>query len=509
MSATITTSDAPVFGPPMTAQEAELANLRKLAGKAREQLAFFAKQDVETFLEYAIRDERTGKPIHQGPAHHLWHQLAEQHARLVLWSHVEAGKTTQLSIGRTLWLLGRNPNARVCVVSNTHGQAEKLTRTIARYIEQSAPLRHVFPSLAPDKNNPWTSTQLFVKRGTVSKDPSVQSIGIHGNITGARIDYLILDDVLDYENTRTPRARQELVDWYNSTLPGRLSDGARVLVVGTAYHPDDLLHRLGAAPGWKAVRFPVLDPDTKLPTWPERWSLARIEARRSELSLTPMEFARQMLCEARDDSESRFKREWIDKCLARGRGLPYTEGLSDLPQDYRVYTGVDLAASRRGTADLTVLFTILVHPDQTREVLEVQAGRWSAAEIIARSRDVHERYGSILVVENNAAQDYIVQFTADVGVPVVPFTTGRNKAHPEFGLESLAAELAQGKWIIPNEGGCPPKEVNEWVREMLYYSPDAHTGDRLMASWLAREGARLGNRTKRPARVGVTVVSPP
>jgi hypothetical protein len=28
------------------------------------------------------------------------------------------------------------------------------------------------------------------------------------------------------------------------------------------------------------------------------------------------------------------------------------------------------------------------------------------------------------------------------------------------------------------------------MREMLFYSPEAHTGDRLMASWFAREGAR-------------------
>ena len=27
--------------------------------------------------------------------------------------------------------------------------------------------------------------------------------------------------------------------------------------------------------------------------------------------------------------------------------------------------------------------------------------------------------------------------------------------------------------------------------EMLYYTPDSHTGDRLMASWFAREGVRL------------------
>ncbi|KKK64061.1 hypothetical protein LCGC14_2988030, partial [marine sediment metagenome] len=91
------------------------------------------------------------------------------------------------------------------------------------------------------------------------------------------------------------------------------------------------------------------------------------------------------------------------------------------------------------------------------------------------------------------AQDFIVQFARGAfAVPIQPFTTGRNKAHPEFGVESIAAEMAGEKWIIPNESGAIDPEIQEWISEMLYYDPTAHTGDRLMASWFAREGARMG-----------------
>jgi len=64
---------------------------------------------------------------------------------------------------------------------------------------------------------------------------------------------------------------------------------------------------------------------------------------------------------------------------------------------------------------------------------------------------------------------------------VRPFTTGRNKVHPEFGIESLAAEMAAGKWIIPNRDGKMHSEVEALINEMLYYDPKAHTGDRLMS----------------------------
>jgi hypothetical protein len=91
------------------------------------------------------------------------------------------------------------------------------------------------------------------------------------------------------------------------------------------------------------------------------------------------------------------------------------------------------------------------------------------------------------------AQDYILQFARaqNASVPIKAHTTGRNKAHPEYGVESLFVEIQNGAWIIPcdHAGRCHPN-VQRWVDACLYYQPDAHVDDVLMASWLAREQAR-------------------
>jgi hypothetical protein len=34
------------------------------------------------------------------------------------------------------------------------------------------------------------------------------------------------------------------------------------------------------------------------------------------------------------------------------------------------------------------------------------------------------------------------------------------------------------------------KEILDWISELLFFDPREHTGDRVMASWFAREGAR-------------------
>lgn len=451
-----------------------------------------ARRDVHAFAGAVMRDEMTGALLENADLHNTWHQLADQHDRLLIWSAVEHGKTTQMSVLRPLWELGKDTSLRICIVSNTHGQAVKIMRPIKSMIERSPHLRAVFPDLKPSKDL-WTNSSIIVERPFVSKDPSIQALGVHGNITGARIDLLILDDILDYENTKSHEGREDLWNWYHSALGGRLTKRARVLCVGTAYHPDDFMHRFAKMIGpERAKRYPVLDPVTNQPRWPERWPSDRIEAKRKEM--VPIEFARQLLCVARDDADARFKKEWIDRCLMNGAGKTLVYGMNSLPQGFKTYTGVDLAVQQKDSSDSTCLFTIAVHPNGNREVLNIEAGKWSGPEIVSRIIEAHKRYLSICIVENNAAQDFIVQFArGQFAVPIRPFTTGRNKAHPEFGVESIAAEMAGGKWIIPSKDGFPNHpEVQNWIQELLYYQPSTHTGDRLMASWFAREGARLG-----------------
>lgn len=448
-----------------------------------------ARVDGSAFASYVIRDEESGDPIEQTQMHEEWHWLAEHSRRLLLWAHIEAGKTQQMAIARVLYELGRNPNLRVVICSNTHGQAAKICGAIGRYIEGSAELHRVFPDLRRAKGLPWNQAALHVERETKAKDPSVQVLGIHGNILGARIDLLILDDILDYENTLSPNQRDDLWAWYRSTLETRLTRRARVVCIGTAWHREDLMHRLATTHGWRALRYPVVD-DSGASSWSRRWPDDRVEFARRTLG--PVEFSRQLLCISRSDEDSRFKLEWIDMCRKRGEGKRLLPGLEVVPAGFSVYTGVDLGVRQTHGSALTVLFTIAVHPNEDRQVIGVESGRWAGNDIVERIIDAHNRYRGIAIVEDNAAQRFIVDFTRNrSAVPVRPFTTGKNVSHPEFGLESIAAEMGVGKWIIPTQAGRSDPEVEAWIRELLYYDPKGHPGDRLMASWFAREGARM------------------
>src|SRR5262249_45326117 len=140
-----------------------------------------------------------------------------------------------------------------------------------------------------------------VKRPTLSKDFSVFVTGLHGPVIGSRFSTVIVDDVDDLESTSTAGQRDRAWAWITSTLLTRLVEGAKVIAVGTAWHEDDILHRLGRA-GWATAKFPVVDPATGEPQWPERWSPGRIAEARATLG--PFESARVLDLEVRDDESA-------------------------------------------------------------------------------------------------------------------------------------------------------------------------------------------------------------
>ena len=463
---------------------------RKVAGEYRRLRLRLAQDDVNEFIEFVLRDEATGKPVTQEPIHEEFQALADEHSRLILWGCVESGKTSQLAIGRTLWRLGRDPNIRIAIVSSAQkNQSSKIVANLQTYIEKSRDLQAVFPGLRPGRL--WTTTSFTVDRTVLSKDPTVQATSVEtGSLTGSRIDLMIIDDVLNHDNTRTATGRAKITQSLaSSTFMGRLTADSQVLFLGNAFHPDDAMHEYAKNESWHFAKFPVADSAGNL-AWSERWPQARIDQKRGEMH--PDEVARQLFCIARDDSAGRFKRAWIHQCMDRGAGKKIAHSLHSLPPGYACFTGVDLGVRKKAGSDLTCLFTIVVHPNEDREVICCETGRWAGNEIVLRIIDVHHRYNSIVYVENNGAQQYIIDFTKDQSaVPTRALFTGKNKVHPEFGIEGLATEMSNAKWIIPSYGDHRAHpELMLWADELVYYDPKAHSGDRLMASWIAREGAR-------------------
>ena len=435
-----------------------------------------ARQDFAEFCRFVFSLELADH-------HRRWIRAVEEHARVCVVAPIEHGKSTLLSICYPIWLLGRNPNLRIGLVSETHTQAIRPLAAIREAILLNARLKQVFPALQPATGGraKWSDSEILVERSLAAKDASVIGVGVLGPLLGARLDLAILDDVVGWENSFTAAQRQKVITWFRSTLVGRIVSSGRIIVVGTPWHGEDLLHELESSGEYHVARDPALN-ETGDPLWPDAWPKERLEQRRREIGA--VEFSRQMMLKVLSDTTSRFRMDWFERAF-RAASEVRAVLVDEYAGPHRTFCGVDLGVGQDAKHAESVLFTIVLLPDGRRQVIQIESGRWQGPELVARLKATHRRYQCGLRVESNGGQMYLCQFLQSDGIQVEAHHTGANRHHPRWGIESLAIELEQGRWIIPDAPA-----TRAWARELLSFSPTGHAGDRVIASWLAREAAR-------------------
>lgn len=309
------------------------------------------------------------------------------------------------------------------------------------------------------------------------------------------------------------------------------STGWFMTASATIHNSDDPMHRFEKMEGWHAKRFPARDPVTKKTLLPYRWPQDRIE--RWEKTRPPSEVRRTLDCVPWSNESSRFKLEWFDDALKKGRDILVEDGepvffltsydieaqqkrvekMRDdglmVPMPVGVFTGVDIGFGLSESADFTVLVTIVVHDDGSVLLIDLDKGRYGTAEFIDKVVSKHTDYGSDVFVESVLAQQFMFNIIKEQypGLPLFEWRTQGtgtigNKWHAIFGIASLEEDFARSRWVLPcvvvptiKDG--TDYEVHPFVREFiddcLTYVPDktVHTSDIIMATWICLQGARL------------------
>ncbi|MFM2151585.1 MAG: Terminase large subunit [Pseudomonadota bacterium] len=262
-----------------TAERLAMVELRRAGQRARQAHYALAAADPLSFAEMVLRDTATGEKIKLSNEQVRWHLAAERSRRTVLWAHDQSGRSLW-AVSRILHTLGRNRNARIVIVGRTLPAARTVLGLVARYLDSSPELRHVFPDLRLDGE---PKARSLAVAGRVHRDPSVQAVGTGlGLVSRAPIDLLVIDDALADEHVRTPGARQLIRDWFEAVLFASVSPYGAVVALGTPLHPDDAVSRLASQPDVQVVRSPVVDAEGK-PTWPEKWTGERVERRKKDM----------------------------------------------------------------------------------------------------------------------------------------------------------------------------------------------------------------------------------
>jgi hypothetical protein len=155
-------------------------------------------------LEFAwIWNQRARLPtpaLHRRVLRWLEGSLEDGDRRLLLMAFRGAGKSTLVGLF-CAWTLYRAPDTRILVLAADHALATRMVATVRRILARH-PLCGV---LLPDHaEGGWASDRFTVVREAVLRDASMLAAGISGNITGARAEMIICDDVEVAGNCDTP-----------------------------------------------------------------------------------------------------------------------------------------------------------------------------------------------------------------------------------------------------------------------------------------------------------------
>lgn len=133
-----------------------------------------------------------------------------------------------ITVAYVCWRLYLNPQLKIEVVSASKNLADNFTTLCLQLIDTMDVLEH----LRPDANQRNSKIQFDVRPATPSKDPSVKSVGITGQITGSRADLIVADDIETPDNSATQGSRDKLLEKVKE-FDAVLKPGGEIIYLGT------------------------------------------------------------------------------------------------------------------------------------------------------------------------------------------------------------------------------------------------------------------------------------
>lgn len=184
-----------------------------------------AKADFRVFL--FLTWQHLGLPEPTPVQYDLAHYMQHGPRRKVIFAFRGVGKSWVFG-AFVCWLLLNDPDFKVIVVSASAKLADDMSKFIKSLIAEMPILQH----LQAKEGQRDSGISFDVGPARLSKDPSVKSVGIYGQLTGSRADLILADDIETPNNSATEGARQKLSEAVKE-FDALLKPGGRVTYLGT------------------------------------------------------------------------------------------------------------------------------------------------------------------------------------------------------------------------------------------------------------------------------------
>ena len=512
----------------------------KALGIAKDEIAF--PQFSEIFLDQRVFP------------HHLdWIDLLEgrepswlhpsmkyepgQQSRLLINVPPEHAKSTVITVNYSTYRIALNPNVRIIVVSKTLLKAREFVYAIKQRLSHPRWLK-LQTTYGPeggwkDDSDTWRVDTVYLgsdARNSSEKDPTLQALGMGGQIYGARADLIILDDCI---TTANAHEYEKQIDWLQKEVITRLGKNGKLLIVGTRIAATDFYRELREPKYWSGGKCPftymgmpaVLEYDEDPAKWVTLWAKSdspwdgdedipdedglyskwdgkTLQRRRGEV--TPSTWA--LVYQQEDvEEDSIFPPALIQACIkgTRRRG-PLKQGAVGHPTAIEGYTiiGFDPAMAgnaafvvvtyNRADSKIYVLDCINMsepNPQKIRNTIEELVGRYKPQEFRVEI-NAHQKAYSL--------DEDLRQWLATYGVRLEAHFTGKNKWDTNFGVASMSTlfgTMRDGKFQGNNTIELPSTSDSEGLKSLVqqlitWKANTRGKTDCVMALWFAVLRAR-------------------
>jgi hypothetical protein len=514
--------------------------LATTTGEAKYKIGF--EQFSEEFLDSPIFDHhRSWIDILEGREPSYLHpSMTYEPAsskRLLVNVPPEHAKSTVITVNYCVYRIAMDPNIKITIVSKTQERAKEYLYSIKQRLshERWAKMQSVYGPAGGWKEDAdtWKADRIYIARDSTEKDPTVQALGIGGQITGARSNLIILDDVVTTSNAH--EWEKQLL-WLQRDVITRLGDHGKLLVIGTRIAPNDLYREIRNGDHWTSGKTPFTymampaaletydNPEKWVTLWPKshipwegadedlqpdenglypKWDGPALFRRRSEVSASAWALVYQQQ-DVQEDSifAPACVQGSINGMRKRGPLKPGAAGHPKVQGNWFTVMGLDPAMSGNTAA---VVMTV-DRKTKMRYILDVENMSDPTPQKIQQLIEswVTKYRPNELRIEINAHQkayaldEELRTYLASQGVRFSSQFTGKNKWDTGFGVAAMSGLFGTMRGNVHQNDNLieiPSQEGSEGIKsliqQLITWKPDTKgKTDCVMALWFCELRAR-------------------
>lgn len=381
-----------------------------------------------------------------------------------------SAKSTIFSLSYPIWaILGKQQKKFVLILSQTQIQARQILKNIKDELSHNNLLKDdLGPFEEPDDE--WHSLSIVIPKynARIMVASSEQSIrGMRHN--SYRPDLIICDDIEDIASAKTKEGREKTFRWLASEVLPAGDIKTKVVVIGNLVHEDSVIMRLRQKINDKEIdgkfySYPIIDING-VSLWPGKFPNAEAVKQEERRVLNPQAWFREYLLKIIPEDGQVVFPEWIQI---------YEELPTKKQKAYRfTYSGVDLAISKKDTADYTAIVSALVFGRNEKMRIYILPNPINKRLSFPEQVELLKQHSKIslngesdkLFVESVAYQDALPQMLESAGIEAIgvkPMADKRTRL-------SITTPLIQsGKIKFPKKG------AEDLIRQLIGFGIENH-----------------------------------